>query len=195
VNTNTNVTHKFTKAGNFTVVCTIVDFTGDSNSTSLLIHVEIDSIPIADFSLSKYTYSVNETISFLVPTQQGNFPLQYLWNFGDNSANSSLRNPTHTYAKAGNYTVTLTVVDRDGDVDVYTVVITITDSNVFDLGDFDFGDLINQPWFPYASGILGVVLVVIGIMKSRSGSGNSTKIKKRNQKNISSPNENVDFKF
>lgn len=36
--------------------------------------------------------------------------LTYLWNFGDGST-STLMSPTHTYAQANNYTVTLTVSD------------------------------------------------------------------------------------
>lgn len=33
------------------------------------------------------------------------------WDFGDNTANSNLFEPTHTYASSGNYEVTLTVTD------------------------------------------------------------------------------------
>lgn len=32
----------------------------------------------------------------------------WLWNFGDGSATASIRNPQHTYAQVGTYTVTLT---------------------------------------------------------------------------------------
>lgn len=35
------------------------------------------------------------------------------WNFGDESA-SSEQNPVHTYSVAGNYTVSLTVNNEDG---------------------------------------------------------------------------------
>ncbi len=38
----------------------------------------------------------------------------YAWNFGD-GASSSAANPSHTYSSAGNYTVSLTVTDNDGD--------------------------------------------------------------------------------
>jgi len=40
------------------------------------------------------------------------------WNFGDPSSGSAnvsfLRNPTHDYAEAGTYTVSLTAIDDDG---------------------------------------------------------------------------------
>ncbi len=38
----------------------------------------------------------------------------YRWNFGDGSGEILAENPTHTYTKAGNYTVTLTVIDNNG---------------------------------------------------------------------------------
>jgi PKD repeat protein len=46
---------------------------------------------------------------------EGDTPLTYLWNFGD-GATATTATPTtdHTYASAGNYTVTLTVRDSLG---------------------------------------------------------------------------------
>ena len=39
--------------------------------------------------------------------------LTYLWDFGDGTT-STQQAPTHTYAVAGNYAVTLTASDKDG---------------------------------------------------------------------------------
>jgi PKD repeat protein len=43
----------------------------------------------------------------------GNLPLAYTWKFGDGSMDT-VATPTHTYAAAGSYTVTLTVTDAKG---------------------------------------------------------------------------------
>ena len=51
------------------------------------------------------------------------------WDFGDNSAVSSLVNPVHTYAAVGAYTVKLTAASPSGVKDVYSEVITISDPN------------------------------------------------------------------
>lgn len=38
----------------------------------------------------------------------------YLWTFGDGTANSTLANPSHTYAEAGTFNATLVVTDNHG---------------------------------------------------------------------------------
>ncbi len=51
----------------------------------------------------------------------------WLWNFGDGNT-STTQNPVHTYAAAGNYTVTLTVTDSASNTDSATNTVTVTDS-------------------------------------------------------------------
>jgi PKD repeat protein len=43
----------------------------------------------------------------------GNLPLSYAWTFGDGSTGTGV-NPTHSYAVAGTFTVSLTVTDANG---------------------------------------------------------------------------------
>jgi PKD repeat protein len=50
-------------------------------------------------------------VSFTNESQEG---LQFQWDFGDNSALSSEKNPKHKYAVGGEYTVTLTSVGTNG---------------------------------------------------------------------------------
>ena len=53
--------------------------------------------------------------------------VSYSWDFGD-STTSNQANPSHTYAAAGNYPVTLTVVDDDGDSDSDSTSADINDA-------------------------------------------------------------------
>jgi PKD repeat protein len=45
--------------------------------------------------------------------EEGGGPFTYHWDYGDGS-NSSEQNPSHTYAKVGEYTATLTVTNQKG---------------------------------------------------------------------------------
>jgi PKD repeat protein len=56
--------------------------------------------------------STDLTVAFTSRTS-GSAPTAYAWNFGDGRT-SAEANPTHTYAQAGAYTVTLTVTFADG---------------------------------------------------------------------------------
>ena len=49
---------------------------------------------------------------------------EWLWDFGDGST-STQQNPTHVYAHAGNYTVTLTVTSSDCGGGVFTDTVTM----------------------------------------------------------------------
>jgi PKD repeat protein len=75
--------------------------------------IVVASAPAADFYTSTQTGSAPLRISFS-DRSDGTLPLQYLWNFGDGTT-SPEKNPTHTYAKNGKYTVTLTVKNSFGE--------------------------------------------------------------------------------
>ncbi|MFX1315255.1 MAG: PKD domain-containing protein [Promethearchaeota archaeon] len=50
-----------------------------------------------------------------------------LWDFGDGGTAENTLNPTHTYSRPGQYTVTLTVKDDDGGIGTATCTITVLD--------------------------------------------------------------------
>jgi PKD repeat protein len=80
-------------------------------SKNVVINVlEIPVLPSANFSTNVTTGSVPLTVQF---TDLSKNARSRTWNFGD-SANSTQRNPAHTYSVAGNYTVVLTVSNSNG---------------------------------------------------------------------------------
>lgn len=68
--------------------------------------------PVASFSADTRTGPAPLTVSF-TDTSAGN-PTAWAWSFGDNSPNSTAKNPSHTYTAPGNYTVSLTVTTPAG---------------------------------------------------------------------------------
>src|SRR5207244_1151749 len=60
------------------------------------------------------------------------------WNFGDGTAASTATNPTHTYAAAGSYNVTLTVTDNSGATNSITKSVTAVPSDAPPVSNFSF---------------------------------------------------------
>jgi immune inhibitor A len=83
-----------------------------SDSTTAVVTLSNATTP-SDLTTS-FSHVVNNlTVSFTAAATGGNNQYSYAWDFGDNST-SSVQSPSHTYAKAGTYSVVLTVTDGSG---------------------------------------------------------------------------------
>lgn len=92
-------------AGTYT--CTI-SLNGQSSSATT--QVVVYPKPTANFTATTVCKgNPTQFTSTSTTNPSGQQITSYQWNFGDNTPNSSQQNPTHTYANAGNYQVTLTV--------------------------------------------------------------------------------------
>lgn len=67
--------------------------------------------PVADFSPSEMLIYEGDEVDFM--DESTNNPTQWHWDFGDNEF-SSEQNPAHTFTEAGNYNVTLTAFNENG---------------------------------------------------------------------------------
>lgn len=87
---------------------------GCNNSTSSdKIDIQFSSIK-ADFEPSIKEGNAPLEVAFIDKSENAN---TYFWEFGDNSASSDLKSPTHSYVKEGEYTVTLNIKNTDGCTD------------------------------------------------------------------------------
>jgi len=68
--------------------------------------------PVAAFSFSPQPSTVGVAVQFNASKSYGldTDQLSFIWTFGDGSSGEGV-NPSHTYTEAGNFTVTLTVID------------------------------------------------------------------------------------
>jgi len=74
--------------------------------------IQSPQLPVASFSGSPISGNVPLIVQF--NDTSTNVPTSWKWSFGDGSTNSTSQNPTHSYSKAGNYTVVLTVSNSAG---------------------------------------------------------------------------------
>ncbi len=94
-----------------------------------------DPKPIVGEAL--FTYVVDGyTVTF---TNTSTVEGTYAWDFGDSNTSTD-KNPVHTYAGKGNYTVGLTVTDANGDPHSISTTIAIDKASPVKLDDNSFSD-------------------------------------------------------
>lgn len=105
-------THVYLSFGNYTVMLTVKDSEGLTNSCSKVIAV-ID-YPTADFTYSLIYPIAGETVTFdaSTSTPNGGTIVSYFWDFGDGT-NATELVTSHIYDTFGTYTVTLKIVDSE----------------------------------------------------------------------------------
>ncbi len=108
-----NPSHTYSKAGKYTVSLTVNNAAG-SNTLKKSSYINVAAplkAPIAAFSASPRSGKAPLKVKFT--DKSSNIPTSWKWSFGD-GIYSTLKNPAHTYSKAGKYTVSLTVKNAVG---------------------------------------------------------------------------------
>lgn len=122
---NKPFTHTFATAGTYNVSLAVTSSTG-CVSPATVDAVTVNPVPVVDFSLPDACLFDNpqfNDLSTIADHTESNFT--YLWNFGDKTPTSTLKNPTHKYAAAGTYTITLTVTSKYGCIVTQTKQFTV----------------------------------------------------------------------
>ena len=111
--TEQNPTYTYNKQGIYNVSLTITNSEGDTSTDTNPAFVQVNG---PDVAFTTSTTSIGEsplTVSFQDQTIFSGPITGLTWNFGDGGT-SNLQNPSHTYATAGTFNVSLTVTDIDG---------------------------------------------------------------------------------
>jgi hypothetical protein len=103
---------------------TLIQRTPLETSTNVIENIKIYK-PVSRFAVTRDTLTVT-------CVNQSTDATSYLWNFGDNTT-STEKDPIHTYAKAGDYFITLTAYSICGEVkSTRKVTITVGVNDIFE---------------------------------------------------------------
>jgi PKD repeat protein len=131
--TATNPSKTYAAAGTFNVTLTVTDNGGATNSIIKSVTVSAANLPpTANFSFTTSGLAATFTDS---STDSDGTIASRSWNFGD-STTSTATSPSHNYAAAGTFNVTLTVTDNGGATNSITksVVVSTPPGNVLTNG-------------------------------------------------------------
>jgi PKD repeat protein len=127
-----NPNHAYTGTGAYDVVLTVTDNDGSTakSATRAIIGDGVNLPPTADPG-GPYNGDEGATVAFdgSASTDPDDTIADYAWDFGDANTGSGPK-PSHTYAEAGMYLVTLTVTDAGGKSDTQTTVAAIGMGNL-----------------------------------------------------------------
>lgn len=116
--TTQNPVHYFPALGAYTV--RLVTFNGSCSDTITHIIRAVGEVP--DFGVNQTTACKETNLFFFLATNvNGANVANYAWDFGDgNTYSSAMPNAAHNYMNAGTYSVSLTITDINGCVDMVT---------------------------------------------------------------------------
>lgn len=104
-------THTYAAAGAYSAQLTVVDASGQTTTSTVL--VTVNAPPVAGATVIPDSGNAPLAVSFTGTASSGTGPYRYSWSFGD-GATSGSQSPAHTYTVAGTYSATLTITDSVG---------------------------------------------------------------------------------
>jgi PKD repeat protein len=107
--TDQNPDHEYSAAGAFSAVLTVTDSASHTASASP-VPITVYSPLVASAAADTSSGTAPLTVHFAGSASGGLGPYTYAWTFG-NGGTSAVQNPSHEYAAAGTYAVSLTVTD------------------------------------------------------------------------------------
>lgn len=128
--TSPTIQKDYETSGTFSVRLTVVDDGGLTASSVRSITVGTQPRPTAVFTFSPDDPAPGTTIVFNASEStapEGRAIVQYRWNFGDTSpeVTTASRTVEHAFVAAGDYVVTLTVTDSEGQTHTVSETVTV----------------------------------------------------------------------
>jgi PKD repeat protein len=126
--TGASPSHVYAHAGTYVATLTVGDDAGNSRAVSHVVTIT-GRPPTAAFAADTANPTATQPLGFdgSGSSDPDGTIAAYEWDFGDGGEGSGAH-PTHSYAHSGDYTVTLIVVDNDGQSDEVSHTIHVSDA-------------------------------------------------------------------
>lgn len=117
------IKHVFGAPGFHNVGLKIITISGISKATYR--QISVGNFPVADFTYKNTCFGQNTEFTNLSTVEEGELE-DFIWDFGDQSGQSYLKNPSHYFSTIDIYNVSLTVISEQGCRDSITQFVSIT---------------------------------------------------------------------
>ena len=125
--TGATVTHTYQASGVYNASLTVTDDGGATDTITFEVNVEIPNVP-PTAAISAHCTGLECVFDGSGSSDPDGSIVSYEWDFGDGNADTG-ESVTHVYDEPGDYTVTLTVTDDDGDTGTATQEVKVFDPN------------------------------------------------------------------
>lgn len=158
-NVSVNVSKSWDSVSTFEIRVIAMDDNGDNSSWSLPLNITVSQAdidgepPVAQISIPE-NLTVNKVIAFDASGSfdEDGFIVSYYWDFGDGEKGNGI-NPTHVYKIPGEYNVSLSVTDNNGNTFNTSIIISVA-SELTEQGNDE------QALFPLYLGFVFIALVI-----------------------------------
>ncbi|MBI4647087.1 MAG: PKD domain-containing protein [Bacteroidia bacterium] len=152
--------YSYSSIGNYSVVLTVTNICGNSDTASRTVVVSNTQFPTADFYFYPDSVCPAEAVNFY-DYSWGDI-VSRLWEFGDGTTSSSAY-PVHAYSAIGNYNVTLTVTNSCGNSNSIIKIVTVSNTispyadfymypetacpgDAISFYDYSWGNIVSRLW-------------------------------------------------